>query len=104
VFDFLTCGDLHEGFAPDGTSVPMPDTPAEPYLKLWEKKLFDLLLAEGRITPEIVEQMRTWQHSGFSVDKSVRLAAGDTAAIERLTQYTRLRKATARQVVRLVPA
>ena len=32
-------------------------------------------------------QMRTWQHSGFSVDKSVRLDAGDTAAIERLTQY-----------------
>jgi len=74
-------------FAPDGTFIPMPETPAEPYLKLWEQKLFDLLLAEGRITPEIVRQMRTWQHSGFSVDKSVRLDAGDTAAIERLTQY-----------------
>ncbi|MBM3789631.1 MAG: transposase [Acidobacteria bacterium] len=74
-------------FTPDGAFVPLPETPAEPYLKLWEKKLFDLLLAEGRITQQVIEQMRTWQHSGFSVDKSVRLAGGDTAAIERLTQY-----------------
>jgi hypothetical protein len=74
-------------FAPDGTFIPMPETPAEPYLKLWEQKLFDMLLAEGKITPEIVQQMKCWQHSGFSVDKSVRLDAGDTAAIERLTQY-----------------
>ena len=50
-------------------------------------KLLDLLLAEGRITQQVVDQMRTWQHSGFSVDKSVFLPAGDTAVIERLTQY-----------------
>ena len=45
----------------------MPEIAVEPVLKRWEKKLFDLLLAEGRITTEIVEQMRTWQHSRFSV-------------------------------------
>ncbi|MEI6422111.1 MAG: hypothetical protein WCP55_07820 [Lentisphaerota bacterium] len=33
--------------------------------------MFKLLLDEGLITHEIVEQMRSWQHSGFSVDKSV---------------------------------
>ena len=65
----------------------MPEIAVEPVLKRWEKKLFDLLLAEGRITTEIVEQMRTWQHSRFSVGKSVKLEAADTAAIERLTQY-----------------
>ena len=31
--------------------------------------------------------MRTWQHSGFSVDQSVFLPAGDQADIERLIQY-----------------
>ena len=31
--------------------------------------------------------MRTWEHSGFSVDQSVLLAAGDQAGIERLVQY-----------------
>jgi hypothetical protein len=74
-------------FAPAGTFIPLPQIAVEPFLKLWEKKVFDLLLAEGRITPEVVQQMRTWQHSGFSVDNSVRLAAGDTAGIERLAQY-----------------
>ncbi len=31
--------------------------------------------------------MRTWGHSGFSVDQSVFLPAGDQAGIERLMQY-----------------
>ena len=31
--------------------------------------------------------MRSWQHSGFSVDQSVFLPAGDQAGIERLIQY-----------------
>jgi hypothetical protein len=44
-------------------------------------------LAEGRITEKVVEQMRSWRHSGFSVDKSVYLPAGDQAAIQRLLQY-----------------
>ena len=31
--------------------------------------------------------MRTWPHSGFSVDQSVSLPVGDQAGIERLVQY-----------------
>ena len=65
--------------------LPMPDDlTAEPFLKLWEHKVFALLLAEGRITEKVVEQMRSWKHSGFSVHKSVYLPAGDQAAIQRL--------------------
>lgn len=30
---------------------------------------------------------RPWQHSGFSVDKSVKLDAGDTAGLERVAAY-----------------
>jgi hypothetical protein len=36
---------------------------------------------------EVVENMRGWEHSGFSVDQSVFLPAGDQAGIERLIQY-----------------
>ena len=36
---------------------------------------------------EVVENMRSWPHSGFSVDQSVYLAAGDRAGIERLVGY-----------------
>ena len=63
------------------------DLTAEPFLKLWEHKIFALLLAEGRTTEKVVEQMRRWKHSGFSVHKSVYLPAGDQAAIQRLLQY-----------------
>jgi len=37
--------------------------------------------------PEVVENMRSWQHSGFSVDQSVFLPAGDQQGIERLVRY-----------------
>ncbi len=44
-------------------------------------------LTEDKITPEVVENMRTWPHSGFSVDQSVFLPAGDRAEVERLVGY-----------------
>ncbi|MBM3823447.1 MAG: hypothetical protein FJ404_11270 [Verrucomicrobia bacterium] len=34
-----------------------------------------------------VANIRSWKHSGFSVDQSVRLEAGDRAGIQRLIQY-----------------
>lgn len=46
-----------------------------------------MLIDEGRITPEIVGNMRTWKYSGFSVHKDVRIAAGDTEGLAKLTQY-----------------
>jgi hypothetical protein len=55
--------------------------------KLWEQEVFALLLAEGRITEDVVANMRSWKHSGFSVDQSVRLEAGDQEGIQRLIQY-----------------
>jgi hypothetical protein len=46
-----------------------------------------LLLAEGKITEEVVQNIRSWKHSGFSVDQSVRLEAGDQEGVQRLIQY-----------------
>ena len=48
---------------------------------------FGLLVAEGKISEEVVANIRSWKHSGFSVDQSVRLEAGDREGIERLVQY-----------------
>lgn len=53
----------------------------------WQDAVFELYLAEEKIEPEVVENMRTWEYSGFSVDQSVLLPAGDQAGIERLIQY-----------------
>jgi hypothetical protein len=81
--DLSACGHAQAG----GTYVPLPKLATEPFLKLWEQAVFDLLLAESKITEEIVMNIRGWQHSGFSVDQSVRLEAGDTEGIQRLIEY-----------------
>ena len=44
-------------------------------------------LAEDKIEPEVVENMRSWPHSGFSVDQLMFLSADDRAGIERLVGY-----------------
>lgn len=49
--------------------------------------MFVLYLAEDKIEPEVVENMRSWAHCGFSVDQSVVLPADDQQGIERLVQY-----------------
>ena len=49
--------------------------------------MFALYLAEGKIEPGVVENMRAWQHSGFSVDQSVFLPAGDQQGIVRRVWY-----------------
>jgi hypothetical protein len=43
----------------------------EPFRRLWEQKVFQLLLDEGRSQPALVDQMRSWHHSGFNVDRSL---------------------------------
>lgn len=54
---------------------------------VWKEAVFALYLVEDKIEPEVVENMRSWEHHGFSVDQSVLLPAGDQAVIDRLVQY-----------------
>ena len=56
-------------------------------LVAWKEAVFELYLAEDKIEPEVVENMRSWEHSGFSVDQSVYLPVGDQSGIEHLFQY-----------------
>ncbi len=65
----------------------MPEFEISSLLLAWQEAVFDLYLAEGKIEPQVVENMRTWKHTGFSIDQSVYLPAGDQAGIERLVQY-----------------
>ncbi|HEV8523477.1 MAG TPA: transposase [Terriglobales bacterium] len=74
-------------FLNDGTFLPLPKLATEPFLKLWEQAVFDLLLSEGKITNEVVENIRSWSHSGFSVDQSVRIEAEDTEGVQKLIEY-----------------
>ena len=74
-------------FTKDGTFIPLPKMAVEPFLKIWEEKVFQFLLREKKIQQSLIDDMRTWRHSGFSVDKSVYLAAGESTGIEKLVQY-----------------
>ena len=79
----LTCG----AFTPQGDFLELPELDLDRLQTAWQEAVFALYLAEEKIEPEVVENMRTWPHSGFSVDQSVFLPAGDRAGIERLVGY-----------------
>jgi hypothetical protein len=79
----ITCG----AFTPEGEFLELPEFDMERLLVAWQDAVFELYLAEEKIEPAVVENMRSWEHSGFSVDQSVFLPAGDQAGIERLIQY-----------------
>ena len=79
----ITCG----AFTPEGDFLELPEFDMERLLVAWQDAVFELYLAEEKIEAEVVENMRSWEHSGFSVDQSVFLPAGDQAGIERLIQY-----------------
>ena len=73
--------------APDGRFIALPELEGEPFEKLWQRKVFELLLKRGKIDESLVTQMLSWQHSGFGVNFAVRLGADDLAGRERLAQY-----------------
>jgi hypothetical protein len=79
----ITCG----AYTPEGDFLELPQFDMDRLLVAWQDAVFTLYLAEEKIEPAVVENMRSWEHSGFSVDQSVFLPAGDQAGIERLIQY-----------------
>ncbi len=79
----VTCG----GFTPQGDFLALPELDKERLHAAWREAVFALYLAENKIEPEVVENMRSWPHSGFHVDQSVFLAADDRLGVERVMQY-----------------
>jgi len=83
IHTLVTCG----AFTPEGDFLDVPQFDIERLQASWREAVFALYLAEEKIAPEAVENMRGWPHSGFSVDQSVYLPTGDRPGIERLVQY-----------------
>jgi hypothetical protein len=79
----VSCG----AFTSEGEFLELPEFDMDSLLLAWQEAVFSLYLAVGKIEPQVVENMRTWKHTGFTVDQSVYLPAGDQAGIERLVQY-----------------
>ena len=82
-------------FTESGYFVPIPEIWKHRAVEIWQGKVFALLLDEYKITTEVVESMRAWKHSGFSVDNSVYVAKDDkegmlrqgSAQVQRLIEY-----------------
>jgi len=83
IHTLVTCG----AFTPEGDFLEVHELDMDRLRAAWQEAVFALYLAEGKIDAEVVQNMRGWPHSGFSVDQSVLLPADDRAGIERLVQY-----------------
>ncbi|MFC1652818.1 transposase, partial [Planctomycetota bacterium] len=79
----VTCG----AFDSEGVFLPLPQFDMDSLLLKWQEAVFALYLAEDKIQPDVVENMRSWKHTGFTGDQSVYLPTGDKVGIERLVQY-----------------
>lgn len=56
-------------------------------VEIWQEKVFGFLVEEGRIDREIAAMIRSWRHTGFSVDHTVRIEADDQNGMQRLIEY-----------------
>jgi hypothetical protein len=74
-------------FTETGHFVHIPDIWRHRAAEIWQEKVFDLLLDACKIDLEVAANMRGWKHSGFNVDNSVRIEAGDHAGMQRLVEY-----------------
>jgi hypothetical protein len=92
------------GFAPDGTFVCLPSIDTVCLREIWEAKVFAMLHAAEKINQQTIDEMRAWQHSGFSVDNSAYLSPGDTFGLQRLAQYILRCPFSLARIVRLTEA
>ena len=53
-------------FTPQGEFLELPELDMARLEAAWQEAVFTLYLGEGKIEPEVVENMRSWQHSGLS--------------------------------------
>jgi hypothetical protein len=74
-------------FTDTGHFVHIPDIWKHRADEIWQEKVFDLLLDEFKVDLDTVANMRAWKHSGFNVDHSVRIEAGDHTGMRRLVEY-----------------
>ena len=75
------------GWNARGEWVPVPYVDTRKAEKLFRHHVFRLLKEEGLLSEDRIEMMLSWKKSGFSVDDSVRIAAGETKGLEHVARY-----------------
>ena len=74
-------------YTEDDTFVPIPYTNKRTSLTIWEEKVCYMMMREEKISQEVVNQIKSQKHTGFSIDNSLRIPAGDSDGIHRLAEY-----------------
>jgi hypothetical protein len=54
---------------------------------IFEHNVFRMLLSKGRITPDRISLLHSWQHSGFQVYAGPRIQPGEEEGMENLARY-----------------
>jgi hypothetical protein len=54
---------------------------------IFRDKVFEMLLAKGRITRDLIAILSNWRHSGFQVFYGQRIFPHDETAMENLARY-----------------
>ena len=66
---------------------PIPTIDKNKALFIFREKIFAMLKDNSRISDKLIKTMRNWNHSGFSVDNSVKIEKDDYDSMLRLAQY-----------------
>jgi len=65
----------------------VPRIPPNVIQKLFEHKVFKMLIKEGKITEKTIKLITSWRYSGFNVDNHVFIKDDDLDGLEGLIQY-----------------
>ena len=71
----------------DGQWQPAPEIPHRVLEELFRTRIFAELLRLKLISPELVERMSSWKHTGFNVDSGRSVPPENRAEREQLCQY-----------------
>jgi hypothetical protein len=74
-------------FLDSGTFVKVDTLPMDKVLEIWENKVFEFLLLEKKISLDVVDAIRSWEHSGFSVNNDVQIKADDKKGMQSIIEY-----------------
>ena len=74
-------------FRKSGDFYVMPKADLTPLEEIFRAKVLKMLKAEGKIGDNIISNLMSWKHTGFSVHNGVRIARDDEEGKENLAQY-----------------
>ena len=74
-------------FTENGIFYVMPKVDSKPLQESFRAMVFTMLKEEEKINEELIDKMKNWNHSGFSVHKGEQIARHDEEGREKLAQY-----------------